>query len=150
MKLLRRDADAALKALLVMAREEAKRQDTSSLAKQLAISRPFMRKILQLLQKRGFLQSRKGKGGGFWLAAQPDEVKIVKVIEAFQGPIELQECLLRVPLCPDLKTCVLREKILELEAELTAELRALTLKDLLEARGRTTFFPERKKGVKIE
>jgi Rrf2 family protein len=131
MKLLRRDTDAALKALLLIAQNPNRRLDTAKLSKAMNISRQFLRRILQELQKKGFLKSARGRGGGFWLGLESDSLKILQVIESFQGKVELQECLWRKELCPDIKTCVLRRKILELEAKLIEELKNLTLGDLL-------------------
>ena len=131
MKLLRRDTDAALKSLVILAQMGQKRLDTLALAEQMKLSRPFLRRVLQALQTKGFLKSAKGKGGGFWLGQKPAAIKVLQVIEAFQGKIELQECLFREVLCPDMKSCVLRRKILELETSLLAELKDLTLQDLL-------------------
>ncbi len=130
MKLLRRDTDAALKALLLMAPSKGKRVDTANLSEKMGISRQFLRRILQDLQKKGFLKSSRGKGGGFWLELDPADIRILNVIEAFQGQVELQECLFQKKICPDIKTCALRQKILELEASLVDELKKLTLKDL--------------------
>lgn len=131
MKLLRRDTDAALKALLLIAQDSGRRMDTASLSQKMNISRPFLRRILQELQKKGFLKSAKGKGGGFWLELKPENIRILRVIEAFQGKVELQECLFQENLCPDVRTCLLRKKILELEATMVKELKNLTLEDLL-------------------
>jgi len=131
MKLLRRDTDAALKALFLIAQNSNRRLDTAKLSKEMNISRPFLRRILQELQKKGFLKSARGRGGGFWLELEANSLKILQVIESFQGKVELQECLFRKELCPDIKTCVLRRKILELEAKLIEELKSLTLGDLL-------------------
>ncbi len=143
MKLLRRDTDAALKALVLIAQSHGKPQDSSVLARQMKVSRPFLRRVLQILQKGGFLRSVKGRGGGFWLSQPPAAVKVLAVIEKFQGKVELQECLFRSVLCPDLKTCVLRLKLLELESGLIAQLKDLTLADLLALSGASVSAPEK-------
>jgi len=144
MKLLRRDTDAALKALLLIAQNPNRRLDTAKLSKEMNISRQFLRRILQELQKKGFLKSARGRGGGFWLALEPDSLKILQAIESFQGKVELQDCLFRKDLCPDIKTCILRRKILELEAKLIQELKSLTLGDLLKVNKKITSFSFRK------
>ncbi len=131
MKLLRKDTDIALKALILIARDKTGKRDTVSLAREMRVSRLFLRKTLRQLQKDGYLASAKGKGGGFWLKLSPSAIKIIKLIESFQGKIELQECLFQKNLCPDIRTCVLRRKLLELESYLVNQLKGLTLEDLI-------------------
>lgn len=150
MKLLRRDTDVALKALVFIAQSQEKRQDTAVLARQMKVSRPFLRRVLQILQKSGFLGSVRGRGGGFWLSQNPAVVRVIVVIEKFQGKVELEECLFRHDLCPDLKTCVLRLKLRELEQGLLAQLKDLTLEDLLALSNSPAAGPQKARETKKE
>lgn len=150
MKLLRKDTDIALKTLTIMARDKDKKRDTASLAREMRVSRLFLRRILQHLQKEGYLASVKGRGGGFWLNLNPRAIKIIKLIELFQGKVELQDCLFQKNLCPDLRTCVLRRKLLELETNLVNQLKGLTLEDLINPGGQASKSRQAKKNLKAK
>jgi Rrf2 family protein len=133
-KLLNRDTDYAVRALLRIAANPASRLPVSELSRRLNIPRPFLRKIFQTLQKAGVVLSRKGKGGGFVLAAAPQEIFLARVMEVFQGPLELSHCLYGDELCVDIKTCPLRRRILALEKAIQKDIQTITLQSLLDER----------------
>lgn len=132
-KLITRDVDYAIRALCYMAQTKKERVSVSELVKELNVPRPFLRKILQILNKKGLLKSQKGKGGGFQLAALPDKIFLVDLIEIFQGPFKLNECVLKKEICYDIKGCILRKRIGDIEKNLVKELKVITLRSLLEA-----------------
>ena len=68
MKLINRDTDYAVRALSYILRRKDKIVTAAELVRELDMPRPFLRKILQSLNKNGFLKSQRGKGGGFILA----------------------------------------------------------------------------------
>lgn len=131
MKLINRDTDYAVKALMHIARNHVGRISVSDLAQELDIPNPFLRKIFQMLNKEGILSSYKGKGGGFALSLSADQIYLTDLIKIFQGPIKLNDCIFRRTICPDLKTCVLRKKIVNLEDQMISELKSITLAGLL-------------------
>lgn len=58
------------------------------------IPKPFLAKIFQNLSKSGILRSHRGSGGGFSLAKPAKEISLLDVIEAIEGIIVLNNCLL--------------------------------------------------------
>ena len=131
MKLVTRDTDYAVRALSFIASSESDVTSVSDIQNALKMPRPFLRKILQTLQKKGILSSFKGKGGGFQLAMPPDQIYLTDVMEAFQGPIKLTECLFRKKICPKVKTCPLKKKIDKIQKYVAEELRSVTLSEIL-------------------
>jgi len=69
--------------------------------------KPFMRKILQILNKEGLLKSTKGSQGGFSLVAKPKMTKVLDVMEIFQGPFQLTDHTFKGKSCPHIKKCLL-------------------------------------------
>ena len=63
------------------------------LAAATAVPEPTVGKILRLLTRAGLLASQRGSQGGYWLARDPEAVSVADIIEAFEGPIALTECL---------------------------------------------------------
>lgn len=133
MKLINRETDYAMRALTFMAEHNQKeaRVSVTEMVEALKIPRPFLRKILQILHKKGLLKSYKGIGGGFQLAHLPSKIFLVDLIQIFQGPVSLNECIIKKNICPDTLTCVLRKKINEIEKRVITDLKSITIESLL-------------------
>ncbi|MDD4980193.1 MAG: Rrf2 family transcriptional regulator [Candidatus Omnitrophica bacterium] len=131
MKLITRDTDYALRALCFIAKNKKHRVSVGELVGRLKIPRPFLRKILQVLNKKRILKSHKGCGGGFLLAQPVDKIFLAGLIEIFQGSLRLNECFFKKMACPNAKTCALRKKINSIEKYVIRELKSITLASLL-------------------
>ncbi len=131
MKLITRDTDYALRALCFIVKSKEKLVSVSELVRELKIPKPFLRKILQILNKRRILKSYKGLGGGFSLAIAPKRILLVDLIEIFQGPLRLNECFFKKMKCPNMKRCALRRKINNIEKYVIRELKSITVVSLL-------------------
>src|SRR4051794_3350613 len=57
------------------------------------IPRDFPAKILKGLAGRGLVRSARGAHGGYQLARPPREISFLEVIEAVEGPVQLNVCL---------------------------------------------------------
>jgi Rrf2 family protein len=131
MKLITRDTDYALRALCFISKHRKKTVSVAQLVKELKIPRPFLRKILQILNKERILKSYKGQGGGFSLTIPAKRIFLVDLIEVFQGPLRLNECFFKKMTCPNTETCALRKKINNIERYVIHELKSITLASLL-------------------
>jgi len=115
MKLITRDTDYALRALCFIGKRRDQIVSASELVRELRIPRPFLRKILQMLNKKGILNSYKGQSGGFSLRRPPSKIFLLEVIEIFQGRLNLNECMFKKRICPNRKTCLLKKRISDIE-----------------------------------
>lgn len=131
MKLLTRDTDYAVRALRYLAQNDDKLVSARELQKKLKTPWPFIRKIMQTLQKKRILTSCKGKNGGFRMAVPAGKIFLVDLIEIFQGRFSLSECLFKKKICPDRDNCLLRQKIESIEHRILGELKAITIDSLL-------------------
>ena len=131
MKLITRNTDYAVRALCCIAEQKQEVISADQLVKSLEMPRPFLRKILQTLNKEGLLNSSKGKDGGFALTVSPEEITLTDVMKIFQGPIRLNECKFKKSDCPDVSDCLLKKKIDEIEKEVIAKLKAITIASII-------------------
>ena len=131
MKLITRDTDYALRAICFISTHKDKVTSVSDLVEALKIPRPFLRKLLQKLNREGILKSYKGQGGGFVLAKPPQKIYLVDLIKVFQGPFQLNECFFKKVKCPNMKTCALRKRIEIMENYIASELHSITIASLL-------------------
>jgi Rrf2 family protein len=86
----------ALRALLYLASQpDGKLCLINDIAEAREVPRNYLSKIMQHLARAGFVNSRRGSKGGFLLARPADEITMRQVIEAVEGPIFLNVCLIR-------------------------------------------------------
>jgi Rrf2 family protein len=112
--MLSKKSKYGLKALLVLA-EEAGRGPVliSELADRQRLPRKFLEAILLELKRHGILQSKKGKGGGYFLRHDPSAITIGQVIRVLEGPLALTPCVsqtayMKCEECVDEQTCGVR------------------------------------------
>jgi len=137
MKLITRDTDYAVRALVFLAHRKGI-IPVGELASELGISHSFLRKICQILSKHNILTSHKGKGGGFSLTVQPEEIYLTDLITMFRGPFTLEKCIFIQKMCPERNTCILRKELEGIESYVTSRLRSITIDYLIN--------PDQKKG----
>jgi Rrf2 family protein len=65
----------------------------SEIAKKKKIPLKFLENILLLLKKDGILESKKGKGGGYFYKLKPKQVTLARVIRLLDGPIAPLSCV---------------------------------------------------------
>lgn len=131
MKLITRHTDYAIRALSYMSCSPSRIVSAVELVEKLKIPRPFLRKILQALNKRGIVKSFKGKYGGFLLATEAKKIYILDLIEIFQQGFRLNECIFKKDICPDIKRCQLRRKISSIEKKVFTELKRITIASIV-------------------
>jgi Rrf2 family protein len=65
----------------------------AEISKKKKIPLKFLENILLQLKQQGVLESKKGKGGGYLLAAAPKTIPIAKAIRIVDGPIAMLPCV---------------------------------------------------------
>ena len=133
MKLVIRETGYAVAALCVLVKHKDRRVSVAELAREMKIPRYFLRKIMQLLSRKGIVNSSKGQGGGFMLARPANKIFLLDLIKIFQGPIKLSECVFKNIVCPNIKRCKLKKIIAGLQKQVIAELKTVRLDSLMEA-----------------
>jgi len=70
----------------------------------------FLEQILLLLKRAGYLKSKKGQGGGYYLAKPPSAITVAEVIRVMDGPLAPIDCVsvMAHETCPMERTCGLR------------------------------------------
>ncbi len=121
-------ANLAVHALTYLAASGADRPvSASQVAAELKVSPSHLSKVMQALAREGLLHSTRGAAGGFRLAADPQKVTLLEIVEAVSGPLNREEqCILGQRICGGgrCRLSVLTGKVGEL---LNQELGRLTL-----------------------
>lgn len=87
-----------------------KRPGTSEIAKEIEAPPFFTAKILQRLVRNGFLESVKGKGGGFYFDETKPDLPLKQLITATEGNRSFSGCGFGLKFCDEKNPCPLHEK----------------------------------------
>lgn len=94
-------------------------------------SADFMHKIMQALRDAGIVESKRGRSGGFRLARKPEEINLLEVVNALQGPLRVNRCVIGLKVCERSPKCPLRPTWMSIQQTLEEGLRGTTLADLV-------------------
>jgi len=128
----------ALKGLLYLGRKYEKGPILiSDLARDERIPKKFLELILLTLKNNGILQSKKGKGGGYYLGKPPREISVGNVIRILEGPLAPVPCVsetayAKCPECLDERSCGIRLVMKDVRDAITNVLDKTSLADMLE------------------
>jgi len=102
--------DYALKTILDLALHYGERPvSIPDLAKRSDVPLKFLEQILLDLKRGGFVQSRRGKVGGYLLAKKPASIKVGDVVRFVDGPVEPIACVdIKYKACGDIDRCLFR------------------------------------------
>lgn len=90
----------------------------------------FLTKILQPLIKAGIVSSQRGVGGGFQLASEPEMITLLDILQAEEGQLKLNHCLLDADSCSRDSYCVAHEIWSEAQHSMAQVLRRYSIADL--------------------
>jgi Rrf2 family protein len=107
----------ALRALTYLATLDGSSASIAEVAVGAKAPRKFLEAILLEMKQAGFVESRRGRFGGYVLAAPPQDIFFADVIRAVEGPLALAPCASRTAYkpckdCFDVETCPIRAALL--------------------------------------
>lgn len=118
-----RQADYAVRAVLYLAEQDQHtRVATSEIARAQRIPVTFLAKIVAQLAAAGILRSTRGAHGGVALGRPADEISLLEIVEAIDGPLLLNECVADPSACHIGATCVVHQVWCQAQAELVERL----------------------------
>ena len=128
---LTKDGEYAVRAVLFLASQPlGKISLISEISKVQDVPKSYLAKIMQHLVKVGLVNSRRGAKGGFFLARPADRITLRQTIEAVEGPIYLNVCLIRKGECPRDEICPVHPVWREAQEKLFSVLESKTMAQL--------------------
>lgn len=127
----------ALLACLNLARQESQKPILiADLAEQEGLPKKFLEIILLDLKNAGLLSSRKGKGGGYYLAKEPSKIMLGQIIRLMDGPLAPIHCVSHTAFrrcddCKDEKLCGIRMVMKDVRDSIASILDTTSLADVL-------------------
>jgi len=127
-----RQADYALRAVFFLSRlEPNERAATSLIAEEQKIPPSFLAKIISQLSIAGLIHTSRGARGGVSLSRPPENISLLEVVEAIDGPLALNECTHSPEGCPFGTDCPIRVVWCDAQDELVQRLQKTTFANLL-------------------
>jgi Rrf2 family protein len=128
--------DYASRALLSMAlhAEEFGPQSVRDIALRTGLKQPYLEQILLVLKGAGIVRSKRGVGGGYVLARQPEQITLAEIVSAVDGPIQAGDFGLphENDACDHEGQCVLLSVWQEVSDHMRSHLRSYTLDDMMQ------------------
>jgi len=129
-----RSAEYAIRAFVHLARvPEGKYAMVKNVAEQEEIPGHFLAKILQQLARKGLLRSSKGPTGGFALRVDPDQIRLLDIVEALDGLAPYQQCAAGLSECSETMPCPLHDSWSGVRSRIIDYLERNTIADLAKA-----------------
>jgi Rrf2 family transcriptional regulator, nitric oxide-sensitive transcriptional repressor len=133
---LTRYTDYGLRTLMYLALlPEGRRASIDEISEIYDISRNNLNKIVHQLGKAGVIETKRGKGGGFFLNISADKINIAEMVILLENSLQVVECT--TPLCRLLPACKLKHVLAQATEAFLESLRHYNLADLLNEKNTT-------------
>jgi FeS assembly SUF system regulator len=123
--------DYATVVLTVLASEPDTVLSAAGLAERAGLEMPTVAKVLKPLAQAGLVEGFRGATGGYRLARRADEVNLVDIVEAMEGPLGMTECSVHAGACGIESSCGVRANWRRINDVVADALRGVTLADML-------------------
>ena len=133
MDVIRRNTDYALRAMVNLTENYSQEHvSVRTISQEEDISYQLACKLMQKLHNAKLLESMMGPRGGFRLSREPSKINLLEVIEAIQGPLNFNKCLLSENACGRKKSCPITGRLAELQGQVGNYLSSITLDQVVE------------------
>jgi Rrf2 family protein len=120
--------DYGLELMLALARNYSRGPlSLRQIAKERKLPYKFLGQLALELRFGGLIDSKEGKGGGYFLTKKPKKISIAEVVEALEGPVEVGHCFG----CPKARVCGQKDVWSEVGDKVRETIKEKTLADLL-------------------
>jgi Rrf2 family transcriptional regulator, nitric oxide-sensitive transcriptional repressor len=132
---LTRFTDYSLRVLIYLGANPDALATVSAIASEYGISRHHLTRVVHQLGVKGYIETARGKGGGFRLARAPGRIRVGDVVRDTESGFELAECFRPgTSTCRLLPACALKPVLAEAGRAFLSSLDQYTLADLLPIR----------------
>lgn len=123
-------ASIALHAMIELAKKKDKLLSVKEIAVKLDVSANHLSKVMQRLNKAGFIDSIKGFNGGFRLARKAADVDFLQIYELFDGKLKDTNCILAKHECGD--KCIFGDLVTSITEQVKDKFKKTKLSDFVE------------------
>lgn len=121
-----RRTDLATRALIALA-TSGRRHKAAELADVLDTSPGFLSQAMTPIVNQGWVRSEPGRTGGYTAVASLDDLSVLQVVEAVEGPTDVTRCVLEGRPCSGGERCALHDAWAQARSHLLRDLAATPL-----------------------
>jgi len=127
---INRETDYSFRVILALSRAGDKaRLSSAEIQKSMLIPPSFLHRIIASLARNNILKTFPGREGGVQLARKPEEITLMDIYEAVEGPIQLSMCLEHDIDCPLNSPCPIHNCLNQVQKSIIRELKAVNFKN---------------------
>jgi len=128
-----RQTDYAVRVVLALSKKpQGTRLPTSEIGREMLIPPSLLQRIVAELASGGYIKTQPGREGGISLAHLPNQITLLQIVERFEGPLVLSDCILKEGDCPFENKCPVSCQWKRLNDLLIAEMSRITFDQLVE------------------
>ncbi len=122
-----------LRAMVYLAGHKKELCPLKEISKREGLSFDYLEKIISKLKRAGLVKSKKGSQGGYFLAKNPQRIKVKEIIIALEGKGGLVKCIAKEKsyYCPLEKKCLTKSFWQKIQSSIEKTLNSITLADLI-------------------
>ena len=133
-KIYSKSCEYALRALTQIPAEDYQTKfSAQKLCEKADVPESFTRKVFQDLARKDILQAISGPGGGYRLARHPKEISLLEFVYAVDGADCFEACIMGLETCGSESPCPVHYSWVRMKTNITSEMKAKTLEDLMES-----------------
>ena len=133
----------ALHATVLLAVNADKKLTTNEIATKLNVSEAHLSKVLQRLTRVGLVKSIRGPKGGFILGKSSNNIMLLEIYEAIEGPLKTPSCLLDKPVCEG--NCILGELLSNVDLQVRRYMEGKSLSEMAKRLGKSKLNSDKEK-----
>ncbi len=124
-------AEFAIRGVLCLAQEYGHGPlPLEEICRRRGLQKQYLTKLFGMLARANLIDAVRGKGGGYLLARSPEDITLLEVIQAVEGPLAVNLCQTDPPKCGD-SECPVRPVWSSVQEGLRSILAARTLEELV-------------------
>ena len=127
---LTKKTDLAYQALATIASIPDHRVNGADLATNLSITTHYLPHVMAPLTRSGWITSTSGPRGGYTITTELEDITLLDLVEAVEGPIDMSTCLHLGPRHQQNESCALHRPWTKAREALIAELAHVTIDDI--------------------
>ena len=128
-----RQTDYAVRVVLALAKNpQGTRMTTAEIGQKMLIPPSLLQRIVAGLANGGFIKTQPGRDGGLTLAFSPEQITLLQIVEHFEGPLVISDCILKEGDCPFEDRCPVSCQWAYLNNLLRNEMKRITFQQLVD------------------
>lgn len=122
--------DYGVVVLNVLAEAGAVKLSGEDIAARTGLAMPTVRKVMKALADSGLVIAQRGARGGYRIGRAPSQIRMLDVVQAFEGPVAVTDCAADADLCDITDSCSLASHWGGINQLITQVLSRITLADI--------------------